>query len=115
MAARYGGFSQRRTIWLALLAGGGLAGLAGLFEAAGPFGQMVPAFEEAAFALQKGEVSGIVETPFGYHIIKLEDIIAAQNRPLDEVAAAIRSELERQAVKGVTFKRASTAYEDIIS
>lgn len=44
MAARYGGFSQRRTIWLALLAGGGLAGLAGLFEAAGPFGQMVPAF-----------------------------------------------------------------------
>ena len=77
-------------------------------------GQMVPAFEEAAFALQKGEVSGIVETPFGYHIIKLEDIIAAQTRPLDEVAAAIRSELERQAVKGVTFKRASTAYEDII-
>lgn len=44
MAARYGGFSQTRTIWLVLLAGGGLAGLAGIFEAAGPFGQMVPAF-----------------------------------------------------------------------
>lgn len=44
MAARYGGFSQARTVWLALLAGGGLAGLAGIFEAAGPFGQMVPAF-----------------------------------------------------------------------
>jgi simple sugar transport system permease protein len=44
MAARYGGFSQTRTIWLALLAGGGFAGLAGIFEAAGPFGQMVPAF-----------------------------------------------------------------------
>lgn len=44
MAARYGGFSRNRTIWLALLAGGGLAGLAGVFEAAGPFGQMVPAF-----------------------------------------------------------------------
>ena len=35
-AARYGGFSRDRTIWLALLVGGGLAGLAGIFEAAGP-------------------------------------------------------------------------------
>ena len=43
-AARYGGFSRDRTIWLSLLAGGGLAGLAGIFEAAGPFGQMVPQF-----------------------------------------------------------------------
>ena len=33
-----------RTIWLSLLVGGGLAGLAGIFEAAGPFGQMVPQF-----------------------------------------------------------------------
>lgn len=43
-AARYGGFNENRTIWLALLAGGGFAGLAGIFEAAGPFGQMVPQF-----------------------------------------------------------------------
>ena len=43
-AARYGGFSRNRTIWLSLLVGGGLAGLAGIFEAAGPFGQMVPQF-----------------------------------------------------------------------
>ena len=44
LAARYGGFSSRRTVWLTLLAGAGLAGLAGIFEAAGPFGQMVPQF-----------------------------------------------------------------------
>lgn len=43
-AARYGGFREKRTIWLALLAGGGFAGLAGAFEVSGPFGQMVPGF-----------------------------------------------------------------------
>jgi ABC-type uncharacterized transport system permease subunit len=43
-AARHAGFSERRTIWLSLLCGGGLAGLAGIVEAAGPFGQLVPAF-----------------------------------------------------------------------
>ena len=43
-AARHGGFSEPRTIWLSLLAGGGLAGLAGIFEAAGPFGQLTPQF-----------------------------------------------------------------------
>ena len=43
-AARHGGFSERRTIWLSLLAGGGLAGLAGIVETAGPFGQLTPQF-----------------------------------------------------------------------
>ena len=38
------GSAGDRTVWLALLVGGGLAGLAGIFEAAGPFGQMVPQF-----------------------------------------------------------------------
>ncbi len=43
-AAKHGGFNSKRTVWLGLLAGGGLAGLAGIFEAAGPFGQMTPQF-----------------------------------------------------------------------
>jgi len=43
-AARYGGFRQSATVWLAMLVGGGMAGLAGILEAAGPFGQMVPQF-----------------------------------------------------------------------
>ncbi|KUK73955.1 MAG: Foldase protein PrsA [Clostridiales bacterium 38_11] len=36
-------------------------------------GQMVPAFEEAAFSLEIGEVSGIIPSDFGFHIIKLDD------------------------------------------
>lgn len=43
-AARYGGFREKATVWLALLFGGGMAGLAGAIEVSGPFGQMVPAF-----------------------------------------------------------------------
>jgi ABC-type uncharacterized transport system permease subunit len=43
-AARYGGFSVNKTIWLALLTSGALAGLAGVLEAAGPFGRLVQSF-----------------------------------------------------------------------
>lgn len=41
-AARYAGFSQKRTVWLVMLLSGGLAGLAGLFEVSGPIGQLIP-------------------------------------------------------------------------
>jgi simple sugar transport system permease protein len=41
-AARFAGFNQDRLIWLSLMVGGGLAGLAGMFEVAGPVGQLTP-------------------------------------------------------------------------
>jgi simple sugar transport system permease protein len=43
-AARHAGFDADRTVWATLMIGGGLAGLAGVFEAAGPYGQMTPQF-----------------------------------------------------------------------
>jgi ABC-type uncharacterized transport system permease subunit len=43
-AARYGGFSADRTVWLTLLISGALAGFAGVLEAMGPFGRLVPQF-----------------------------------------------------------------------
>ncbi len=41
-AARYAGFSSRRALWVALLVSGGMSGLAGAFEVAGPLGQLTP-------------------------------------------------------------------------
>ncbi len=52
-------------------------------------GKMVPAFEEAAFALKEGEISDIVRTPFGYHIIKVEEIKEARTKPIEEVREEI--------------------------
>ena len=46
-----------------------------------PRGKMVEPFEDAVFALEAGELSGIVESPFGLHIIMLEDHQAAQTVP----------------------------------
>jgi len=45
-AARHGGFSQKHTIWLVFLISGGLAGLAGIFQVTGPFGQMSLGFPQ---------------------------------------------------------------------
>ncbi len=56
-------------------------------------GQMVPPFEEAAFALEPGELSGIVLTDFGYHIILVDEKIAGGRQPFDEVSDQIRQYL----------------------
>ena len=61
-----------------------------------PKGQMVPAFEAAAFALQTGQISELVETQFGYHVIKALEKRPARLVPFVEAAAQIEQFLEQQ-------------------
>lgn len=77
-------------------------------------GEMVPQFEEAAFRLQKGDVSDIIETQFGYHILKLEDIQPANITPLTAVKGAIEQKLKNQAAQNSAFEKVNEAYEKII-
>jgi len=59
-------------------------------------GMMVPPFEEAVFKLKVGEISDLVQTDFGYHIIKLTAIAGAKTKPLSEVREDIAQKMKVQ-------------------
>jgi peptidyl-prolyl cis-trans isomerase D len=59
-------------------------------------GAMVKAFEDAAFAMKPGEISNVVESEFGYHIIQLDQVRGGAKKSFDEVRPEIEDELRKQ-------------------
>ena len=78
-------------------------------------GEMVPAFEESAYALKTGDVSELVESPFGYHIIKLLAIEGGESKSFDEVKDKITEAVQFELTENIYFEKAETmqtlAYE----
>ena len=67
-------------------------------------GQMVPAFEQAAFSLKKGEVSDPVKSQFGWHLIKLEDRRQKPPPTFDQVKDRILAAMIHQRAQAVAAK-----------
>lgn len=78
-------------------------------------GQMVAAFDNAVFAMEPGQLSEVVQTSFGYHIIYLEEINPKTVRPFTAVQEQITRTLQTQRAEGLAFQMANDAYEAIIN
>ncbi|MDY6851216.1 MAG: SurA N-terminal domain-containing protein [Thermodesulfobacteriota bacterium] len=73
--------------------------------------QMVKPFSDAVFKMKKDQISGLVHTEFGFHIIKLDDRRADRNRSYEEVKYEIRKKIIREKTAELAADRATETYE----
>ena len=76
-------------------------------------GMMVKPFEETAYRLNSGEISDVVETDFGFHIIRVTEVRPAQAKPFAEVRADIERELRKQQAQK-SFTEAADQFTNLV-
>lgn len=84
-----------------------------------PRGAMVKPFEDAVFAMKPNEIRGPVESDFGFHVIRLDAVQAAQPMPLAQVRAAVEDALRKQQAQkvfaGIAENFGNLVYENATS
>lgn len=78
-------------------------------------GQLLPPVEKAAFALKKGEISGVVESALGYHILKAEEVREAKTKGLKEAREEIVRAIKAERGRGEAAKAADADRERVVS
>ena len=73
-------------------------------------GQVVPEFEKAAFSLKPGQISEIVQTPYGFHILKVEEVVEAKTESLEKAKGQIEALLRNRAARGLAYDAADQAF-----
>ena len=73
-------------------------------------GQVVPEFESAAFSLPVGGISPVVQTPYGFHIIRVDEIQEARIEPLEKVKDQILSTLRLRKAREIAYDEADQAF-----
>jgi peptidyl-prolyl cis-trans isomerase D len=76
-------------------------------------GAMVKPFEDAAYAMKKGDISDVVESDFGYHIIRLTDIKAPRQKSFEEMKPEIEADLLKEQAKK-KFAELAEAFTDSV-
>ncbi len=77
-------------------------------------GQMVPNFEKACFSLKPGELSGIVDTEYGYHIVQTEERQEAHTQTYDEARPQLLLEAKKQVAAEMLRKNMDLAHSDVV-
>jgi len=73
-------------------------------------GMVVPEFEQAAFSMKAGEISTVIQTQFGFHILKVDEIQEASTQPLEKVKAQIEVLLKNRQARGMAYDLADQAF-----